>query len=112
VTELRQTIVQTAVSRVTLSREFVLEELKDNTLKAKELRQFSPSNRALELLGQEVGMFRKPVDLLQITSLYEVPQVLMDQIIALLEKAQQSRSKSCWVPVARRIDVTPVAASS
>jgi hypothetical protein len=95
VTELRQTVAQSAVLRITLDREFVLRELIDNVAKAKELQEFSASNRALELLGREMGMFHSQFELGNITSLDDVPQHLTDQIIALLEKAaaEQERLK-------------------
>jgi len=44
--------------RAELDREFVLRELTDNALRAKEQQQWAASNRALELLGKELGMFR------------------------------------------------------
>ena len=55
--ELRQTAAQVSVTRSALNREFVLGELMDNALKAKQDQQWASSNRALELLGKELGMF-------------------------------------------------------
>jgi len=57
VDELQQRVSETVVERAVLSQEFVLGELMDNVLKAKQERQFSAVNRALELLGKELGMF-------------------------------------------------------
>ena len=57
VDELRQTVARSAVDAVALTRQYVLSELMDNALKAKENQQFSASNRALELLGKELGLF-------------------------------------------------------
>ena len=54
VTELQQTAAQTSVSRAALSRDFVVRELMDNALKAKENHEWPASNRALELLGREL----------------------------------------------------------
>ena len=45
------------VTRVMLDREFVVRELMDNALQAKQNHECSASNRALELLGKELGMF-------------------------------------------------------
>jgi hypothetical protein len=93
VTELRQTVAQSAVARASIDREFVLRTLTDNALKAKELQEFSASNRALELLGREMGMFHTQFELGNITSLEDVPQHLMDQIILLLEKAAEEQQR-------------------
>ena len=57
VSELQQTVATAAVTRAALDREFVLRELMDNALKAKQNHEWSASNRALELLGKELGMF-------------------------------------------------------
>lgn len=46
-----------AATNVVLSREWVLEELIDNAKRAKEGGDYAPSNKALELLGKEIGMF-------------------------------------------------------
>ena len=45
---------------MSLSREFVLRELMDNALQAKKNQEWPASNRALELLGKELGMFNHP----------------------------------------------------
>ena len=42
---------------VSLSREWVLEQLIDNAIQAKTREDGSVANRALELLGKELGMF-------------------------------------------------------
>lgn len=69
-------------SEIVLSRKFVLDQLLDNAMKAcaavpvldargkpigKYVANFAASNRALELLGKEIGMFREPkeVDLFE-----------------------------------------------
>src|SRR6266481_2198053 len=57
VDELRQQVARSAVDAATLNRQFVLTELMDNAIKAKEMQQISASNRALELLGKELGLF-------------------------------------------------------
>jgi len=57
VSELQQTVATAAVTRAMLDREFVLRELMDNALQAKQNREWSASNRALELLGKKLGMF-------------------------------------------------------
>jgi hypothetical protein len=47
------------VEKVSLTREWVLDELVDNVKKAKEGEKFdgATANRALELLGKQLGMF-------------------------------------------------------
>jgi hypothetical protein len=57
VNELRKSVAQSAVNHAGLNREFVLTELMDNAIKAKENQEWSASNRALELLGKELGLF-------------------------------------------------------
>jgi len=57
VSELQRTVATAAVTRAMFDREFVLRELMDNALQAKQNREWSASNRALELLGKELGMF-------------------------------------------------------
>lgn len=46
-----------AAASVSLSREWVMEQLIDNASLAKENGDWAPANRALELLGKELGMF-------------------------------------------------------
>ena len=46
-----------AAANVSLTREWVLEQLVDNASKAKAAGDFGPSNQALNLLGKELGMF-------------------------------------------------------
>jgi hypothetical protein len=54
-----------AAANVSLSREWVLEQLIDNVKQAKEAGDLSPANKALEMLGKELGMFvdRKQIDI-------------------------------------------------
>ena len=60
VAELQHTVAVATVTRMSLSREFVLRELMDNALQAKKNQEWPASNRALELLGKELGMFNHP----------------------------------------------------
>ncbi|SRR6266536_599326 len=46
-----------AIEELALTKEWVLAELKQNAAAAAKLKQYGPSNRALELLGKELGMF-------------------------------------------------------
>lgn len=62
VSELLQVVSAATVTRMSLDRQFVLRELMDNALKAKQSCEWAASNRALELLGKELGMFN-PRDL-------------------------------------------------
>ena len=58
VRELQQTMAHVFAGQAAVDRQFVLRELRDNALAAKQNRQYSASNRALELLGKELGMFQ------------------------------------------------------
>ena len=46
-----------AETGVVLTKQWVLEQLIDNAAEAKKAGQIAPANRALELLGKELGMF-------------------------------------------------------
>ena len=57
VAELGEAAATSSVTGAAIDREFVLAQLKDNALKAKQECQWAASNRALELLGKELGIF-------------------------------------------------------
>src|SRR6185437_3503832 len=46
-----------ATEGVIITRQWVIEQLVDNAKLAKEAKDYSPSNQALNLLGKELGMF-------------------------------------------------------
>jgi hypothetical protein len=46
-----------AAASVSISREWVIEQLVDNAAKAKLAGDIGPSNQALQLIGKELGMF-------------------------------------------------------
>ena len=46
-----------AIERVSLSKSWVLQELRENILLAKQAEDCSAINRAIELIGKELGMF-------------------------------------------------------
>lgn len=46
-----------AATNVVITREWIIEQLVDNAAKAKQAGDFAPSNKAIELLGKELGMF-------------------------------------------------------
>jgi phage terminase small subunit len=46
-----------AIEKLALTREWVLARLIENATAAADKKDFSPANRALELLGKEIGMF-------------------------------------------------------
>src|SRR5215471_17396116 len=58
VDDLRQIVVETSLQRAAFNHEFVIRELMTNALKAQQSDDYSASNRALELLGRELGMFK------------------------------------------------------
>lgn len=55
--ELRRSVDQRAVTNAALTRTWVLQELKQNVSRAVQIEDLSAANRALELLGKELGMF-------------------------------------------------------
>ena len=57
VRELQHMIAKMSLDQAAIDRAFVLRELRDSAITAKLNRQWSASNRALELLGKELGMF-------------------------------------------------------
>jgi Terminase small subunit len=59
VAELQQAVADSVVERCALSREWVLERLKQVVIRSMIEEDFQPAgaNRALELLGRELGMF-------------------------------------------------------
>lgn len=50
------------VEGIQISKQWVMEQLVDNVVKAKEAKEFAPANKALELLGKEVGMFKDRIE--------------------------------------------------
>jgi hypothetical protein len=85
VTELRQKVAEVSVTRAAVNREFVLRELMDNAMKAKQNQQWSASNRALELIGRDLGMFDG-------TSVWDgdPDKLTADQIRVLMGKIEQA----------------------
>lgn len=57
VTELREKAAEKREAKLTLTRSWVLDNLMKNAQSAVEARDRSSANRALELLGREVGLF-------------------------------------------------------
>lgn len=55
--EMTRKATEMATERLSITKETILRELWDNAQKAKDAGQIGPSNRALELLGKELGMF-------------------------------------------------------
>jgi hypothetical protein len=61
--ELTARVTDKAVERAAVTKEWVLEKLRDNAEEALKVKGGSAvANRALELLGKELGLFRDPVD--------------------------------------------------
>ncbi len=61
--ELTARVTNKAVERSALTKEWVLEKLRENAEEALKVKGGSAvANRALELLGKELGLFRDPVD--------------------------------------------------
>jgi len=67
-----------AVEELALTQEWVLAELKRNAEQAAKLKQYGPSNRALELLGKQLGMF---IDRAQISQSNEFAGLTAEQML-------------------------------
>lgn len=50
-------LTERAADGLVLTKQWVLEQLADNAAKAKKVGDFGPSNKAIELIGKELGMF-------------------------------------------------------
>ena len=85
VAELQRTVAQAATTAVALDCAFVLRELMDNALTAKQNQQWSASNRALELLGKQLGMF---VERAEHTEYIAVAQLLVSGDLSALTDEQ------------------------
>lgn len=57
VTELREAVAERTIEKAAVDRAWIMTTLVDNAKRAAEAEDFGPSNRALELLGKELGMF-------------------------------------------------------
>lgn len=57
VAEIRAELEQAAQKAATVTKEWIVEKLRENALRALEIDQGNVANRALELLGKEIGMF-------------------------------------------------------
>lgn len=57
INELKQKVTASTLARVSMDRTWVMERLKDNAEGALEARDRAAANRALELIGKEMGMF-------------------------------------------------------
>lgn len=60
--EMERQATQAAAEALAIDREWVMARLQENALKAAEQEDYGPSNRALELLGKELGMFKDKVE--------------------------------------------------
>jgi hypothetical protein len=50
-------LLERTAGKLMLTTEWVLEQLADNAKLAKEVKDFGPSNKAIELIGKHLGMF-------------------------------------------------------
>jgi hypothetical protein len=117
VNELQQTVARAAVTRSAINREFVLSELMDNALKAKQNKEWSASNRALELLGKELGLFvsRSEHNFLWSGDLTKLTDEQFDAILQQLEKRieEAERQEALAAGVGSTvIDIEPASARS
>ncbi len=75
-------IVQRTAEKVATTKEWVLEKLRDNAEEALSVKGGSAvANRALELLGKELGLFREP-EVKVPTKLEDLPQETLEAMLA------------------------------
>ncbi|WP_175540088.1 hypothetical protein [Methylobacterium sp. yr596] len=60
--EMERAATQAAAEALAIDREWVMARLQENALKAALTEDYGPSNRALELLGKELGMFKDKIE--------------------------------------------------
>ena len=102
--ELTARVTDKAVERAALTKEWVIEGLRSNAEKALRVEGGSAvANRALELLGKELGLFRDPVDKPPV-KLEELP----DEVLAsMLEEARAEAAKDREARVSQAGEGTP-----
>ncbi len=115
--ELQRTVASAAVTRAAINREFVLSELMDNALKAKQDNEWSASNRVLELLGKELGLFvsRSEHNFLWSGDLTQLTDEQFDAILQKPEKRIEERERQQTVPAGAGsavIDIEPASVRS
>jgi phage terminase small subunit len=109
IAEIRNTLEQSALGRVILDRDFVIDGLKENFRrgmqvkpvldgKGKETGEYQycggVANRALELMGKEIGMFvDKSESSVSHTSLRDIPLKEIDRMIAEGEALRAERNR-------------------
>jgi Terminase small subunit len=88
--ELQQQLTKKASQAVALDRAWVLDRLKQNADLALDEKDRSAANRALELLGKEIGMFVERKQL-QIGPLEQLGAPQLQRLLLLAEAAEQGR---------------------
>lgn len=57
VAQLRDVVIERAIEKTGIDKAWIMERLVENATLAAAAEDYSPSNKALELLGKELGMF-------------------------------------------------------
>ena len=79
-----------AVAQVAITKEWVLRELVENLDRARGVRGGSAvANRALELIGKQIGMFKEP-DAKSIKCLDDLPTSVLEEMLANLPPKDES----------------------
>jgi len=74
--------VRRVAERVAITKEIIIQELWENAQRGKDVRGGSAvTNRALELIGKEIGMFKEP-EAKAPTKLDELPQEVLESMLA------------------------------
>ena len=80
-------VVERTADRVALTKEWVLEKLRDNAEEALQVKGGSAvANRALELLGNHLGLFKEPEQRLPV-NLEDLPPETLERMLAQAEAA-------------------------
>lgn len=106
--------VRRVAERVAITTEIIIQELWENAQSGKNVRGGSAvTNRALELIGKELGMFRDPVDKPPVKLEDLPPEVLANMLAeaetaAALERNQAAGAQRGNAPAPTKVKLGPV----
>lgn len=87
IAEIKAEIAKQQIAHAVVTRTWVKERLKENAIVAAAKGEYSASNRALELLGKEIGMFVEPAGD-RIRELAEMSDEQIDQLAREAEREE------------------------
>ena len=113
VKELKRRIEDATIHRVSsqiaFTKELILRELWENAQEAKTVKGGSAIvNRALELIGKEIGMFKEP-EVKAPVKLDELPMEVLASMLAEAEaNSAREREQGAAIPVTEPTPTTPI----